>query len=189
MASLTELGFAFLGLGREAMEISVPQMALRAAIVYVVALTIVRLGKKRFMGSSTAFDLIVGIILGSTMSRALTGNAPLLPSFAAAAVLVAMHWIVSELALRWHGFGALAKGKPRMLVRDGVPDRSALERSHITERDLEEALRGHGLADVSGVAEARLERDGSISVIKRSEPRIVEIDVAEGVQKVRIELG
>jgi len=40
------------------------------------------------------------------------------------------------------------------------------------------------------VAEARLERNGDISVIKaRSEPRVVEIRVADGVQTVRVELG
>jgi hypothetical protein len=59
-------------------------MALRAVVVYVVTVIIVRLGKKRFMGKGTAFDVILGIMLGSIVSRAITGNAPFFPALAAA---------------------------------------------------------------------------------------------------------
>jgi len=40
------------------------------------------------------------------------------------------------------------------------------------------------------VAEARLERNGDISVVRAERPpRVVEVRVADGVQTVRIELG
>jgi hypothetical protein len=71
-----ELTRLALGLGAEAREIGVAQMALRAVVVYVATVFMVRLGKKRFMGQGTAFDLILGIMLGSTVSRAITGTAP-----------------------------------------------------------------------------------------------------------------
>jgi uncharacterized membrane protein YcaP (DUF421 family) len=80
-------------------------MSLRDVIVYVVTIVIVRLGKKRFMGRTTAFDVILGILLGSIVSRAITGNAPFFPALAASAVLVAMHWLFSGIVLHWHGFG------------------------------------------------------------------------------------
>ena len=68
-----------LGLGLESREINALQMGLRAVVVYVVTVIVVRLGKKRFMGQATAFDVILGIMLGSIVSRAVTGNAPFLP--------------------------------------------------------------------------------------------------------------
>src|ERR671929_718768 len=105
-----------LGLGLEGKDLNVPQMALRAVVVYMVAVLIVRLGKKRFMGRATAFDVILGIMLGSIVSRAVTGNAPFFPALAASAVLVAMHWLFSSIALRWHGFGVAGqRGPPRAL--------------------------------------------------------------------------
>ena len=94
-----------LGLGVEDRQITVAQMALRAVVVYVVTVFVVRLGKKRFMGQGTAFDVILGIMLGSIVSRAITGNAPFFTALVAAGVLVAMHWLLSAVALRWHGFG------------------------------------------------------------------------------------
>ncbi|MDQ4088412.1 MAG: DUF421 domain-containing protein [Pseudomonadota bacterium] len=179
-----------IGLGKEARELGLGEMALRAAIVYIVTLAIVRMGKKRFMGSGTAFDMIVGIMLGSMASRALTGNAPLIPTMAGAAVLVAMHWLFSAIALRSHPFGVLIKGHPRLLVKDGKVDEAMMRKTHVTGRDLDEDLRGEGVSDVSQVAEGRLERSGQLSVIKaKAEPKIVDVQVAQGVQTVRIELA
>ena len=179
-----------IGLGKEATELGAGEMAIRAVIIYIVTLAIVRLGKKRFMGSGTAFDMIVGIMLGSMASRALTGNAPMVPTMAGAAVLVFMHWLFSAIALRSHSFGVLIKGHPRLLVRDGEIDEAMMRKTHMTERDLEEDLRGQGMADTAKVAEARLERSGSVSVVKAdSGPKVVDVQVAAGVQTVRIELA
>jgi uncharacterized membrane protein YcaP (DUF421 family) len=179
-----------LGLGLESREIGVAQMAVRAALVYLATVVLVRLGKKRFMGRSTALDVILGIMLGSTVSRAITGNAPFLPALVAAGVLLAMHWLFSALACRWHGFGVAIKGRARLLVRDGRVDREALRASHLSEHDLWEDLRGKGVGHLEQVAEARLERSGRLSVIKaRGEPKVIEVRVAEGVQTVRLELG
>src|SRR3954449_6270215 len=92
-----------LGLGLESKNINPLQMGLRAVLVYVVTVLMVRLAKKRFMGRATAFDVILGIMLGSIVSRAVTGNAPLLPALVAAAALLLMHWMFSGIAMGWHG--------------------------------------------------------------------------------------
>ncbi len=189
MDGLITLTEAALGVGNQAMDITMPQMALRAAVTYAVTLGVVRFGKKRLMGSNSAFDVIVGIILGSTVSRGLTGNAPLASTLAAAAALVAMHWLVSWLALHSKRFGSLAKGEPKTLLRGGAPDHAALRKAHMTPGDLEEELRTHGLADASGVEEARLERSGRVSIVEAPrQPRILEVQVAAGVQTIRIEV-
>jgi uncharacterized membrane protein YcaP (DUF421 family) len=178
-----------LGLGLEGKDLNVPQMALRAVVVYVTAVLIVRLGKKRFMGRATAFDVILGIMLGSIVSRAVTGNAPFFPALAAGAVLVAMHWLFSSIALRWHGFGVAVKGRPLVLVRDGRIEQDAMRGAHMTEHDLWEDLRGKSISRLEEVSEARLERNGRLSVIKAQQrPKVVEVAVADGVQTVRIEL-
>ena len=190
MDGIEELLRLALGLGVEAREINAAQMALRAVVVYAVTVVVVRLGKKRFMGQATAFDVILGIMLGSTASRAITGTAPFLPALTAAAVLVALHWLLSGLALRWPGFGVAFKGHERLLVRDGHIEWATMRRVHMTERDLWEDLRGKGVSRLEEVAEARLERSGELSVLRAGrEPKIVEVKVADGVQTVRLELG
>ena len=179
-----------LGAGLESRDINVWQMGLRAAVVYVVTVVIVRLGKKRFMGRATAFDVILGIMLGSIVSRAVTGNSPLLPALGAAAVLVAMHWLFSGIAMRWHAFGNLIKGRAERLVHDGSVDDKLMAACHMTEHDLWEDLRSKSISDLKQVAEAHLERSGQLSVLKaKQDPKIVDVRVADGVQTVRIEIA
>ena len=177
-----------LGLGAEK-DLTALQMGARALVVYVVTLAIIRLGKKRFMGRATAFDVIVGIVLGSIASRAITGNAPMVPALTAAAVVMALHWGFSAMAVRWGFFGKVIKGRSRLLVKDGEVDEDELCAAHMTRRDLLVAVREQGISEVSQVSEARLERDGSVSVLgKSAEPRIVTVRVEDGVQTLRLEL-
>ncbi|HLL76029.1 MAG TPA: YetF domain-containing protein [Pyrinomonadaceae bacterium] len=143
-------------------------MSLRALVVFVAAIVMLKIGDKRFMGRSTAFDAALGIIFGSVVSRAITGNAPFGPTLAAGLVLVLLHWVLAAIAFRSHGFGNLVKGRNQLLVRDGEPLRNEMRKTHITEHDLNEALRKQGKpADMSQVREAHLERDGKISIVAR----------------------
>jgi uncharacterized membrane protein YcaP (DUF421 family) len=149
----------------------------------------VRFDERGFMGEATAFDVILGIMLGSIVSRAMTGNAPLVPALAATATLIALHSVLIAVACRWHGFGEMIKGRPRVIVRGGHKDEAAMRIAHLTDRDLEEDLRRHGMTSLEGIAEARLERNGGISMIKsKREPKVITVAVADGVHTVRIEM-
>lgn len=157
-----------LGLGLEGKDLSAAQMSLRAVVVFVAAIAMLKVGDKRFMGKSTGLDVLLGIVFGSTVSRAITGNAPFGPTLAAAVVLVLLHWLFSAVAFRSHGFGKLVKGDKRLLVRGGEIQWPAMRKSHVTTHDLEEALRQKGEeSDVSRVREAHLERNGDLSLIMR----------------------
>ena len=190
MEQIEDALWTVLGIGLESRDINVMQMALRAAIIYLVTVLMVRLGKKRFMGRATAFDVILGIMIGSIVSRAVTGNAPFLPALAATAVLLAMHSLFSWAALHWHGFGNLIKGHDQLLIRDGEIDKEEMRKAHMTDRDLWEDLRGKSISRLEDVAEGRLERNGGLSVIKaKSGPKTIDVRVSDGVQTVRIELS
>ncbi|HEX8352004.1 MAG TPA: YetF domain-containing protein [Pyrinomonadaceae bacterium] len=155
-----------LGLELEGKDLGVSHVALRAAVVFVISIGMLKLGDKRFMGKSTALDVFLGIVFGSTVSRAITGNAPFFPALAGSLVLVLLHWLFAAVAFRSHGFGKLVKGNNRLLVRDGEIQWDAMRKAHVTVSDLEEALRSNGEEpDVKRVKEAHLERNGDVSVI------------------------
>jgi uncharacterized membrane protein YcaP (DUF421 family) len=180
---------SLLGLGIKPEDLGIAQAAARAALIYVVALFLVRLAKKRFMGRGTAFDVIVSIIIGSIAGRAITGNALLGTASAGIAVIILLHWLFSSLALRWHGFGTLIKGRSRVLIRNGVLDERLLAREHLTHRDLDEDLRQKGRGSLDGIMEGRIERDGQLSVVAEdNQVRIVDISIEDGVQRVRLEI-
>ncbi len=157
---------AALGLSLTSAQLGAAQMGLRAALVYAALLVLVRLGKKRFLGRATAFDVVLVITVGSIAGRAVTGGAPLVPALAALLVLIVVHWVFSLLGRDWPSFSGLIKGHSTVLVDDGRLDRRALRRAHMSKDDLAEALRSQGIVDIREVREARLERSGSVSVIK-----------------------
>ena len=157
-----------LGLGPEGKHLTAVQMSLRAAVVFVLSIVMLKVGDKRFMGKSTALDVFLGIVFGSTVSRAITGNAPFGPTLAAGFVLVLLHWLFAAVAFRSHAFGKLVKGQNRLLVKDGEIEWDAMRKSHVTTHDLNEALRSNGEnPDVSRIKEAHIERNGDISILMR----------------------
>lgn len=159
-----------IGLELESKDLNVGHMALRALIVFTIAIVMLRIGDKRFMGRSTAFDVMLGIVFGSTVSRAITGNAAFFPTLGAALVLILLHWILAAIAFRSKGFGTLVKGQDRVLVRDGQLQHDALKKAHITEHDLQEALRNNGKEpDIEQIKAAHLERNGDISIISKTD--------------------
>ena len=117
--------------------------------------------------SADALDIVIAVLIGSNLSRTLTGGAPLGPSLVATALLILLHAAFAHLAARVPALGRLMKGRAVQLVRDGEIDEAARVRTGVGDRDLEQALRQAGHTDVSTVESAWLERNGAISVIER----------------------
>jgi len=179
-----------LGVSARASELTMAQVSLRAVTVFVFWLVIVRLAGRRVLGKYSGYDVVVSVILGAILGGAISGAAPFWAALTAAAVLVALHWMLALLTFRSHFVGDLVKGHPRELVRDGVVNETAMRQNFLTEHDLVEMLRLH--ARVANPSEARLavlERNGEISGLPRSILRVVEIGVQSGVQTVRVELS
>jgi uncharacterized membrane protein YcaP (DUF421 family) len=143
------------------------QMSFRAIGVFFAALIIIRIGYHRIFGKNTAFDIILGIIYGSVLSRAITGNAPFWPTIAAALTLVLLHKSLAILAFHTNiGIGNLIKGKPSLLVKDGELKWEEMKNNSVTENDILEALRNSGhQPEINNIKYAYLERSGEISII------------------------
>jgi uncharacterized membrane protein YcaP (DUF421 family) len=179
------------GLGRQPLDLSAGQVALRTVVVYMFGLLAVRLADRRVLGKNTAFDVVVGVVLGSVLSRAINGTGALFATMTGVTVLLAMHWMLGFASSQSRKLSSLLKGKPRPLIRDGQILWEEMRRNHISEGDLEEMVRLRGgVTHPKEVGLACFERNGEISAIPRvREPRVVELGVREGVQTIRIELG
>ncbi|NIR46906.1 DUF421 domain-containing protein [candidate division KSB1 bacterium] len=179
------------GLEFESM-LTLGQMALRAFVIYFAALFMIRLsGDKRFLGRHAAFDVILGIILGSLLSRAINGTASFVETIGAGIVLVGMHWFFAVLAFHSSRFGRLINGEECVLVQEGKFKWDGMRKGFISKDDLLEALRIEAhVSDTKDVKLAYLERNGYISIIpSEPTPQIVEVDVEDGVQTVRLEIA
>src|SRR5919205_1813553 len=78
-------------------DLSWYQECARAALIFVYGLVLVRIAGRRIFGRWSALDIVVSIIIGSNLSRALTGSAQLWGTLAATALLVALHGVLARL--------------------------------------------------------------------------------------------
>jgi uncharacterized membrane protein YcaP (DUF421 family) len=154
-------------------DLSLPwwHFLVRAALIYVAMLVLVRLSGKRTIGEFTPFDLIVVMLLGETAQSGLTaGDESVAGGLIAAATLIALNYGLGFVSTRSRWFERLVEGEPVVLVRGGVLRRAAARRNHIPESDVMEAVREAGLTRLEEVDLAVLETDGHITVIRRETP-------------------
>lgn len=144
-------------------------MCIRAVFIFFAGLVLIRFGATRTFGKNSSFDIVVAVVLGSILSRALTANAELLPTIAAGGVLMLLHFVIGKIALHSRRFGWLVKGIKSELVRNGEIRWAALRKNNLTPNDIQEAARLKGVLDFNEVQAAYLERNGSISVFKKPE--------------------
>ncbi|MEM7761062.1 MAG: YetF domain-containing protein [Cyanobacteria bacterium P01_A01_bin.40] len=157
-------------LGLNAQQLNIWQMGLRAAIIYVAALIMVRIaGERRFIGKYAAFDVILSIIFGSTLSRAINGTSAFFETIFAGFVLVTIHWLFSAIAFHSAYVEKLIKGRSRIIIKDGQLCHKAMQSHHITREDLVSTLRLQcQISRLEQVEQARFERNGDISFSLRA---------------------
>jgi uncharacterized membrane protein YcaP (DUF421 family) len=157
------------GEGVEGHKLTLLQVVLRAILIFFMMLLVVRTANKRFFAKRTAFDIMLGFILGSMMARAINGSERLVPTIVGGFVLAFLHRGLGWIACYWPKAGGWIKGHGQTLVEDGQLNRETMRRHHIADDDLEEEFRLQGLVDRDKIQLARLERNGQVSVIRKQE--------------------
>ena len=150
-------------------NLSFGQECARAVLIFVFGLVLVRLAGRRAFGKWAALDIVVAIVIGSNLSRALTGSAPLLGTLAASVIFVALHWLLANAAARWQGVARVLEGRSIELARDGQVDEAARKRHSVSRTDFDEALRRSGIGRVDKTRQVTLEPSGRITVIPERE--------------------
>jgi uncharacterized membrane protein YcaP (DUF421 family) len=148
--------------------VSLLEVALRATVLFVVTIVLVRLASRRFLGRYAAFDIVLAIILGSIVARGITGTASVPTTITASAMLLALHWGCSWLAFRYAFIRHLLKGRPIALLRDGVVKEASMRRALITRDDLAEELRHEAqIGRLEELESAHLECNGHLSAVRK----------------------
>jgi uncharacterized membrane protein YcaP (DUF421 family) len=142
------------------------QECARAVVILFYGLALVRVAGRRVFGKWSALDIVVSIIVGSNLSRALTGSASMMGTLLATTLLMLLHWILAQLAARSPRVSELLEGAQIVLVRDGKVDRARLRKQSISHADLNEALRQQSLEHVGHARLISLEPSGKITVLK-----------------------
>jgi uncharacterized membrane protein YcaP (DUF421 family) len=146
--------------------IALLEVVLRTAAVYFALLVGLRLAGKRELGQMTAFDLVVLLVIANAVQNAMVGDdTSLTGGIVAAATLLAVNRVIGEISLRSPAVRKRLRGVPTLLVHDGAILKDQLRSEGVDREEILQALREHGVDDISSVSSAVLEVDGTISVI------------------------
>jgi uncharacterized membrane protein YcaP (DUF421 family) len=150
-------------------HLGIAQECARAVLIFCYGLMMLRLTGRRTFGHWSALDIIMSIIVGSALARAMTGGAPLLGTLAAVAVLSLLHLLVAYAVAGSRTLSRIIEGEPVILARDGVLNGKARLWHTVSETDICEAMRSQqlkGLEEMGQVREMTLEVNGNLTVLK-----------------------
>ena len=170
MNAFTDFLESILGPDGQPRDLTLFQVCLRAFIVFVIGLAMIRIGDRRSLAEKTGFDTFFLILLGAVLARAINGSAAFLSTIGCAFFLMLVHRVFAYVAFRSHAFGKLIKGNDVVLVSKGRIDWKMMKHQLVSRHDLEEDMRlTAATEDLDKIKVARLERSGDISFIKKDD--------------------
>jgi len=153
------------GIGK---ELNPLQMGMRAIVIFLVALVLIRLSGRRSFGLRTPLDNIIAILLGALLSRAVVGASPFLSVIFASTVTVLLHRAFGWLIVHNHRFGKLVEGEKICVYKDGRFNKEDMAKALACEEDIMQGVRKSALTeDMTQIKSVYMERNGEISPIKK----------------------
>jgi uncharacterized membrane protein YcaP (DUF421 family) len=139
-------------------------VAVKAVLLFAVAVIGLRLGERRTLAQLSAFDFAVAVAIGAIIGRGATASDT---SFATSAValvtLLVAHRVVAIARLHSRVI-RLIDHPPRVLVARGQLQRKELARAGLTDADVYALLRENGVGDLGQVGYLLYETRGTVTV-------------------------
>lgn len=145
----------------------------RSGVVYLFMIVAFRVFGKRELTQLSIGDLVLIVLISNAVQNAMVGeNTSLIGGLTAALVLFTMNLFLSYLIFRFKKVRDLIQSEPVTLIYNGGILKDNLNKVLLTENELYEALREHGVEKASEVSLALLEPDGNISIISGSDAHL-----------------
>ncbi len=146
------------------------ESVIRALLVYGFVLLVLRLTGRRSLGSMTAFDFVMLLIISETTQSAMTDmDNSLTNSFLLILTFVATNIFLSLVKERFPRLDKIIDGEPVLLVEHGRPIEHRLRKARVGLDDVMRSAREtQGLERLDQVKYAVLESSGHISIIPQT---------------------
>jgi len=149
-------------------ELDLPwwELVLRAGLIYIALLVMMRFTGKRTVGQFTPFDLLVVMLLSEAVSNGLSaGEDSVAGAQISAGTLIVLNVSIAIATSRSEKFAKLVDGEPVLLGRDGKVFKDAMKRQHVAKGDIEQALR-EADCPLDKMKYVFLEANGQITVLR-----------------------
>lgn len=141
-------------------------IALRSLAVYLFMLVAIRLTGKKELSQLNTIDVVLILLISNAVQNAMVGNnTSLLGGLAAAAVLFILNYLLKKITFKNKRIRDFVFQHPEILIHNGKLNFDKLSQLGITDEEIKEAMREHGVEYYKDVRLAMLEVDGNISII------------------------
>ncbi len=145
---------------------------IRAIILYIVVLIVMRLMGKREIGQLQPFELAISIMIADLASVPMTElGIPITNGIIPILALLIMYTIISFLNMKNINIRRIISGQPSILIYRGKIDEEKLRKERITINELQERLRQNSIFSLSDVEYAILETSGQVTIIQKPEKK------------------
>ena len=145
---------------------------IRAIILYIIVLIVMRLMGKREIGQLQPFELAISIMIADLASVPMTElGIPITNGIIPILGLLVMHMLISILNMKKINIRRIISGQPSLLIYRGKIDEKVLKKERITINELQERLRRNNIFSLEDVEYAILETSGEVTVIQKPEKR------------------
>jgi uncharacterized membrane protein YcaP (DUF421 family) len=148
---------------------SLQRVAVCAVISYFALFAFIRISGKRTLAKINAFDFVVTITLGSTLSSMILANVTITEGAVALLIIIGLQYLLAKLTFHSAKMEKLINSQPVLLYFDGQYLESNMEKESITRDDLHSQARKYRLHDLADVKAIVMEINGELTVIKRSD--------------------
>ena len=147
------------------LSVSPLELVVRAVVVYLSILILLRLSGKRQIGQMGPTEFVAILLISNAVQNAMNGgDDSLTAGLILAPTLIFMSWLISYLTFKSKKASLLFEGAPTLLIHRGEVIKERLEHERLTTAELKSLLRKQGISRIADVHSAVLEADGSLSV-------------------------
>ena len=141
---------------------------IRAIILYTLIIFAIRLMGKRQIGELQPGELAITILISNIAVLPIENiDVPLILGAVPILTLVCFELLLSVLSMKSSKLRTILSGKPIFVIENGKINQKAINSLRFTIDDLTEGLRSCEVFDISEVAYAIVETNGTMSVVKK----------------------
>ena len=157
--------------------VPIAEKVLRAVIVYLALVALVRVAGKRELAQLNPFDLVVLLTLSNTVQNAIIGDDnSVVGGLIGAATLITVNYLLVRFLYGHERLERLVEGEPDVLIENGKVLTDRLRKELVTLPELETAAHKQGFASLADVDRAVLdgETEGFVKVhVREGSDRIL----------------
>ncbi len=156
----------FAGILPASFSLSLFQIVIRTAVIYIFIVAAIRFFGKRELAQLSITDLVLILLIANSVQTAMVGvDVSLAGGIVAAATLFVLNYVFGRIFYSSKTLSGLVEGHPLMLIYNGKVIKDNLSKAQISLEEMEAVVREHGVEKISNVNLAILEVDGNISVL------------------------